>query len=174
MVSSIFSELVNICRTEPGLRMAVLFGSMARGDADSTSDVDILVAFADEEPFAVDRLITRLHCATGCNIDIARLDRVEATAPLLLSCAVDDGRVIVDWDGLWTEVLTRRTSIEIRAQRSYREQMAEAAQAISELTSPEQWRTAAELDARILTETAPDPELADLAEHAAESPLDIA
>lgn len=79
-------------------------------------------------------LATRIRHAVGCDVDIARLEMVEATAPLLLACALDDGRVIVDRDGLWPGVLARRDAVEARAERSYQEQMTEAAQAGLELS----------------------------------------
>jgi hypothetical protein len=68
-------------------------------------------------------------------VDVARLDRVEATAPLLLARVLDEGRVIVDKDAIWASHHRRRRAIRARAQRSYRRQMREAAQAIAELTA---------------------------------------
>jgi hypothetical protein len=44
-------------------------------------------------------LAGRLGRVTGRNVDIAQLDRVEATAPLLLDRVLDEGRVLVDRDG---------------------------------------------------------------------------
>jgi predicted nucleotidyltransferase len=118
------------------VRFAVLYGSMARGDADAGSDLDLLVALRDEDdPWATVHLARRLADAVAREVDIARLDRIEATAPLLLERVLDEGRVIVDRDGLWSDLRQRRRAIRARAQRSYRRQMNEAAQAIAELTA---------------------------------------
>lgn len=67
-------------------------------------------------------------------VDVARLDRIDASAPLLLERVLDEGRVIVDREGLWADLLRRR-AIRARADRSYRRQMREAAEAIAELTA---------------------------------------
>lgn len=50
----LLSELRGAFRAEPRVRLAVLFGSMARGDDDISSDVDLLVNLREEEP--LDRL----------------------------------------------------------------------------------------------------------------------
>lgn len=131
----LLSRLKRALRTERDVRLAVLYGSMARGDADGGSDLDLLVALADDDPLATARLAMRLGEVTDRDVDVARIDRIEATAPLLLARVLDEGRVIVDRDGLWASVHHRRRAIRARAQRSYRRQMREAAQAIAELTA---------------------------------------
>jgi predicted nucleotidyltransferase len=131
----LLSGLKRGLRTERDVRLAVLYGSMARGDADAGSDLDLLVALPDDDLLATTRLAMRLGEVIEREVDVARLDRIEATAPLLLARVLDEGRVIVDRDGLWTSVHHHRRAIRARAQRSYRRQMREAAQAIAELTA---------------------------------------
>lgn len=132
----LLSGLKRALRTERDVRLAVLYGSMARGDADGGSDVDLLVALSsDDDLWATAELSRRLSDAVKREVDIARLDRIEANAPLLLERVLDEGRVIADRDGLWTDLRQRRRAIRARAQRSYRRQMNEAAQAIAELTA---------------------------------------
>jgi predicted nucleotidyltransferase len=131
----LLSELKHALRTERDVRLAVLYGSMARGDADAGSDLDLLVALADDDPLATARLATRLGQVVDRDVDVARLDRIEVSTPLLLARVLDEGRVIVDRDGLWASIHHRRRAIRARAQRSYRRQMEEAAQAIAELTA---------------------------------------
>jgi predicted nucleotidyltransferase len=131
----LLSGLKRALRTERDVRLAVLYGSIARGDADAGSDLDLLVALSDDDPLATIRLAIRLGDTVACEVDVARLDRIEANAPLLLARVLDEGRVIVDRDDLWSSLHQRRRAIRARAQRSYRRQMDEAAQAIVELTA---------------------------------------
>jgi len=132
----LLSGLRRALRTERGVRLAVLYGSMARGDADAGSDLDLLVALSsDEDPLATVQLAGRLARVAAREVDVARLDRIEANAPLLLERVFDEGRVIVDRDGLWTDLQRRHRAIRARADRSYRCQMREAAAAIAELTA---------------------------------------
>lgn len=131
----LLSGLRRALRTEREVRLAVLYGSISRGDADAGSDLDLLVALSgDEDPLATVRLSRRLAGVAAREVDVARLERIEATAPLLLERVLDEGRVIVDRDGLWADLQRRRRAIRARADRSYRRQMSEAAAAIAELT----------------------------------------
>jgi predicted nucleotidyltransferase len=122
-------------RTERNVRLAVLYGSVARGDEDAGSDLDLLVALSDDEPTAMTKLAMRLAGVAGRDVDVGRLDRIEDSAPLLLTRALDEGRVMVDRDGIWEELHHRHRAIAARARRSYRRQMGEAARAIEELTA---------------------------------------
>jgi predicted nucleotidyltransferase len=128
-------ELRKALRTERKVRLAVLYGSVARGHEDVDSDLDILVALSDGEPTAVTGLATRLDRFCGRDADVARLDKIEKGAPLLLNRVIDEGRVLVDRDGIWDELRLRRRSIAARAKRSYDRQMSEAALAIKESTA---------------------------------------
>lgn len=121
-------------RTERRVRLAVLYGSLARGDEDADSDLDLLVSFADERSSDSFRLATRLERTAGRKVDVARLERVEADAPLLLDRVLDEGRVLVDREGSWQRLRDRRRAIRARAQRDYRRQMSAADQAIAELS----------------------------------------
>ena len=133
---ALLSGLRRALRTERHVRLAVLYGSMARGDADAGSDLDLLVALSgDEDPLATVQLSRRLAGVAAREVDVARLDRIEENAPLLLERVLDEGRVIVDRDGLWADLQRRRRAIRARAERSYRRQMREAAEAIAELTA---------------------------------------
>lgn len=127
----LLADLRRTLRLERGIRLAVLYGSVARGDEDVDSDLDLLVSHAG----AVRRDPTsRLQDVAGRRVDVARLDRVEATAPLLLDRVLDEGRVLVDRDRQWPRLHERRQAIRARARRAYRRQMADASLAIAELT----------------------------------------
>ncbi|HEU4905245.1 MAG TPA: nucleotidyltransferase domain-containing protein [Solirubrobacterales bacterium] len=120
---------------ERGVRLAVLFGSIARGDEDQGSDIDLLVDLSDVELLSVTRLMDRLRPLVDRDVDIALLDRVQENAPLLLSRVMDEGQVIVDRDGVWADLQRQRHTIDAEAERSYRQQMKEAAKAIKNLTA---------------------------------------
>ncbi len=130
----LLSQLRGALRTERGVRLAVLYGSLARGEADADSDLDLLVSLAADRLTAGLDLAVRLQGATGRRVDIAHLARVEADAPLLLERVLDEGRVLVDRDGQWPALRERRRAIRARAQRAHRRQMAAANAAIEGLT----------------------------------------
>jgi len=71
----------------------VLYGSLARGDEDAGSDLDLLVSLAEDRPLAAVKLAVLLERTLGRDVDVARLNRVKDTAPLLLLQALDEGRV---------------------------------------------------------------------------------
>ncbi len=128
-------ELRKALRTERKVRLAVLYGSVARGQEDAGSDLDLLVALSNGEPMVAIGLGVRLGRVAGRDIDVARLDKIDRAAPLLLHRVLEEGRVLVDRDGIWDELTRRRRSIAARAKRSYRRQMSEAATAVEKLTA---------------------------------------
>jgi len=129
----LLSTLRRALRTEPNVRVAVLYGSAARGDDRGDSDVDVLVALAEDRPDAAVKLAVRLERALGRAVDVARLNRIEQAAPLLLQQVVEEGRVIVDRDREWAAVLSRRAEIERRARASHAARRREAAAALRAL-----------------------------------------
>jgi predicted nucleotidyltransferase len=130
----LLSGLRGVLLPEHGVRLAVLYGSLARGDGDAGSDLDLLVSLADDRLSAGFELAGRLKCVSGRRVDIAHLAHVEAQAPLLLDRVLDEGRVLIDRDGQWGQLCERRSTIRVRALRDHRRQMASAALAIKELT----------------------------------------
>jgi len=128
------ADLHRALRTEHDIRLAVLYGSLARGDEDAGSDLDLLISLADKRPSAGLELAIRLEPVAGRQVDVAHLERVEADAPLLLDRVLDEGRVLVDRDGHWRLLRERHSAIRARAGHEHRRQMASAARAIEELT----------------------------------------
>ena len=114
----LLSELRRALRTEPNVRLAVLYGSAARGDDRSDSDADVLVSLTTDRPDAAVRLAVRLERALSRPVDIARVNRIEDEAPLLLLQAIDEGRLVVDRDGEWPELCAHRDAIARDAARS--------------------------------------------------------
>jgi predicted nucleotidyltransferase len=54
-----------MCRVEMDVRLAVLYGSVAREDADATSDLDLLVSLSDDQTLATVSLARRLSATKG-------------------------------------------------------------------------------------------------------------
>jgi predicted nucleotidyltransferase len=127
------AKLRGALRTERNVRLAVIYGSVARGEDTWQSDVDILVSLAADRPDAAVRLGVRLERATGRSVDVARLDRVLDAAPLLLLRAVDEGRVIVDRDSEWPRLRERRGEIAHRANRAHAARRRRARASVREL-----------------------------------------
>lgn len=130
----LISSLRRALRTEHSVRLAVLYGSFARGDDDAGSDVDLLVSLAHPRPSARSQLSARLQRVVDRHVDIAVLEQVEVRAPLLLDRVLEEGRVLIDRDKQWRKLGERQSTIHARALQSHRSQMADAARAIEELT----------------------------------------
>lgn len=88
-------------RTEPNVRLAVLFGSTAIGNDDEQSDVDVLVVLHDPRVSRLAELAERLSRAVGRDTQLVRLSEAQ-TSPVLMSDVIDHGRVLVDRDGRWS------------------------------------------------------------------------
>lgn len=130
----LLAALRQALRTERGVRLAVLYGSVARGDEDTGSDLDLLVLLRGDRLSDAAELASRLGRVAGRRADVAHLERVEAKAPLLLERILDEGRVLVDRDALWPQLRKRRRAIHARARRAYHRQMAGARNALAELS----------------------------------------
>jgi uncharacterized protein YutE (UPF0331/DUF86 family)/predicted nucleotidyltransferase len=85
-------SLRSILRVIPGLSLAVLFGSAARGEAGRRSDLDVGVLFAEggKDPSGLEVALSR---AAGRAVDLVRLD---SAPPLLRFEIARDGRVLVE------------------------------------------------------------------------------
>jgi len=134
----LLATLRRALRTEPNVRLAVLYGSTARGDDRDDSDADVLVSFADPHTSARMRLAVHLERALGRRVDVARLDLVDGRAPLLLLQVLNEGRVIVDRDNEWDAIQARRPDIEQRAFRAHAERLRQARKAIDELLAEDE------------------------------------
>lgn len=94
-------------RTEPNVAAAVLFGSMARGDATPTSDVDVLVELRRDSATEAVALADRLSARLGRAVQVTRASSA-AHAPELLAEVRSDGRPVVDRSGYWRRLQRRR------------------------------------------------------------------
>jgi predicted nucleotidyltransferase len=87
-------------RTEQNVRFALLFGSTARGDDGASSDVDLLVEMRDSSLIRIADLGAKLEALLDRRVDILALDDARENHRLLVQ-ATDEGRVLVDREGLW-------------------------------------------------------------------------
>ncbi|MGH2862770.1 MAG: type VII toxin-antitoxin system MntA family adenylyltransferase antitoxin [Solirubrobacteraceae bacterium] len=87
-------------RTEPNVRLAVLFGSVATGRESERSDLDLLVVLGDQTARAVAALAQRLSDRLNREVQLVRLQEAERS-PVLLADALAQGRVLVDRDEAW-------------------------------------------------------------------------
>lgn len=128
------STVTEALRTERNVRLAVLFGSAARGQVGEDSDVDVLVALAEERPMYLSYLAARLTRALGRDVDVLSLARVRAHDPALLGAILRDGRPMVDRDGSWPALIAGRLDIERAALRARAARHRRAARAVTQLT----------------------------------------
>lgn len=133
----LLSSLRAVLRTEPNVRLAVLFGSAARGDDTPESDVDLVVALRNAGMRSVSAISGRLSIALHRDVDLIPLERARAT-PTLLAAALRDGRVIVDRDGLWRKLRLRRHEVDREARR-YRRELRRRAFAALRRPVPREW-----------------------------------
>jgi predicted nucleotidyltransferase len=115
----LLAKLRQLLRTEPNVRLAVLYGSTARGTETPSSDIDVLVALGEDRPEAAVKLATRLERGLGREVDVGRLNRVRNRSPLLLLQVIDEGRVVLDRDGVWEDLRTQRAEIKQHAYRDH-------------------------------------------------------
>jgi predicted nucleotidyltransferase len=136
----LLSALRSALRTEPNVRLAVLYGSAARGDDVADSDVDLLVSLCEDRADAAVKLAVRVERAIGRDVDVARLNRVRDTAPLLLLQAIDEGRLVLDRDEEWSDLKTDRSEIAQRARDARTSRRRRARSSVLELLADEQRR----------------------------------
>lgn len=124
-------------RTEPSVRLAVLFGSTATGEDGPESDIDVLVDLRSGTIPQLLGLQRRLRLGLdGRDIHLVLLSDAEQ-APALLADVFREGRVIVDRDGRWQRLRRRRKAIF------------KAADAEDEATREAAWRSVYEASRRL-------------------------
>ena len=116
-------------RTEPNVAFAMVYGSVARGDDRPDSDVDLLVELRQHSPDRMVELQGRLEQALGRKVDVLSTEAAMSNE-LLLTMAVDEGRVMVDRIGLWTELRLELGGLQARAERTSRRERRQALAAI--------------------------------------------
>ena len=87
-------------RTEPNVRLAVLFGSTAKGDDCEDSDIDMLVVLDDPRVGRLVGLTERLSARLGRDVQPMRLVDAE-NVPVLMADVIEQGRVLIDREDRW-------------------------------------------------------------------------
>lgn len=112
------SELRVQLRTARDVRLAVLFGSYARGDDTSESDLDLMVELkAPRQDLPAKHVLAeKLSKALGREVDVVELAQAERS-PSLFSNVLEEGRVLVDRTARWPELKARREEVTQRCDR---------------------------------------------------------
>jgi predicted nucleotidyltransferase len=121
-------------RTERSVRLAVLFGSVATGTDTDKSDIDILVVLSGSDVLGPIRLSRRLNLLSERKIQIVTLDQAR-TSPSLLTDVLEEGRVLIDRDGLWFDLKKNEPVIKKEAIAAEREITQGALTAIAEASA---------------------------------------
>jgi len=100
----LLGRLRSVLRTERNVRLAVLFGSRARGDERPDSDVDLLIDLEEDTVSRRMELVDRLEAALGLPVQVVPV-RAARRAPVLLADAIEDGRVLVDRNEGWARLV---------------------------------------------------------------------
>jgi len=129
----IISAVTEALRTERNVRLAVLFGSVARGHAGESSDVDLLVSLAQERPMYLSHLAARLTRALRRDVEVLSLKHVRAHDPALFVAILRDGRPVVDRDDSWPALVAERPVVERAAAKARAERHRRAAHAVAQL-----------------------------------------
>lgn len=119
------SGLHEVLRTEPSVRLAVLFGSGAHGREHARSDLDLLVDLDEPNPVRLATLEERLGAAAGREVQLAALGDA-GRSPGLMADALRDGRPLVDRDHRWASLKGREPEARRTAERGEREQLERA------------------------------------------------
>lgn len=114
----LLARLRAVLRTEPNVRFAAIFGSLARGDERADSDLDLVVEFGRRDRRGRARLAGKLEAASGRRVQMLHLRDLEECAPDLLREVILEGRVLVDRDERWPGLLGKRRRIFQRAKRA--------------------------------------------------------
>ncbi len=128
---TLLSQLKGVLRTERDVRLAVLFGSTAVGEDNLGSDVDLLIAHRHPDELRLAALRLRLHRALHKAVHVVSLEQAQ-TSPSLLADVLQEGRPLIDRDGLWCVLQAKRNDVLMEA---VREEQATAAEAYATIAA---------------------------------------
>jgi predicted nucleotidyltransferase len=108
-------QMLATLRTEPNLKLVVLFGSVARGDeVKGVSDVDLMVEFRRPFPGALEALRLRLNRQLSVEVQLVPLEGARRN-PRLLTEVLRDGRPLVDREQSWSHLQARAGEAQAQA-----------------------------------------------------------
>jgi predicted nucleotidyltransferase len=114
---SLVAALRAALRTEPNVQVAVLFGSVARGEnIAEISDVDLLVELRRPAPGAVEALRQRLSGHVAGDLQLVPLGAT-LDSPRLLAEILRDGRPLVDREDAWRGLRAQARRTQVLADR---------------------------------------------------------
>lgn len=125
----LISGLRAALRTERNVSLAVLFGSVARGDDDEQSDVDLLVGLRDPGLSSRVALARRLRKHVDLPLEVIALEDALPRASFMVEI-LRDGRVLIDRDGRWPEMRARADQFDEQAEEDRRVRKVRARQAV--------------------------------------------
>lgn len=129
-------DLTKSLRRRQRVRLAVLYGSRARGDEAPLSDIDLLVRFGptsgEPSESASPRLAAALKEKLGLHVDVITLAEA-GHDPILMYDVLTEGEVIVDRDRLWPSLLAKRDEIDQLAERASDEPSRKAREAVDRM-----------------------------------------
>jgi predicted nucleotidyltransferase len=96
----LLSGLRAALRTEPNVRLAILFGSTANATDDEHSGVDLLVDLSDSNVARLVDLASRLTDRLDREIEATTLSEARDSPALMLE-VLEQGRVLIDRDEQW-------------------------------------------------------------------------
>lgn len=115
----LLSRLRELLRRERNVRLAVLYGSFARGTDGPGSDIDVLVSLRDPSIGRLADIAGRLSEHLGRDVQLVRLGDAEHSPPLLAD-VLQEGRVLVDRDGEWPRLRSAQPRVRRRAEAADR------------------------------------------------------
>jgi predicted nucleotidyltransferase len=113
---SLLASLRSALRTEPNVRLALLFGSCALGTDTLDSDVDLLMDLRDVSFERLVDLRTKLKAILRRHVDVVELHDVQRE-PAFLAQVVSVGRVLVDRDSVWPRLRDREEMLSREGDR---------------------------------------------------------
>jgi predicted nucleotidyltransferase len=114
----LLSQLRGALRTEPSVKGAWIFGSVAKGTDQAGSDLDLVVDFKTENQMAVRALRQRLEAKVGRKIDLFLLNDLEAEPDALLHL-LKEARPVVDRMDWWARLPQHKRALRARAARRW-------------------------------------------------------
>jgi predicted nucleotidyltransferase len=133
-VSELHEKIRRALEAGPSIRLAILFGSRARGTARPDSDIDLAIVPADSALSLAeeDLLAASIEAASGLAVDLVRLDRADGAlrwrvardAVVLISNPANEAARFLARAGIEHDELRE---LEMDAMRRYRAHLARAA-----------------------------------------------
>ncbi|MGH2879385.1 MAG: nucleotidyltransferase family protein [Solirubrobacteraceae bacterium] len=107
---ALLQALVRALRTEAGVQIAVLYGSVAKGSDRQGSDIDLAVELRSGAVTSVPALERRLERAIGQKVHVVRIADALVDGRFALEI-IDHGRPLVDRADRWLALRRRRSSL---------------------------------------------------------------